>query len=178
MSQRVSGYPRQPDETYETPRWVSQVAAARLRGRCAYLWDPANGPGSKLAQALRAEGFHVVGTNDDFLLKDSLPDPRIEGIITNPPYGPNGRLARAFIAHALNLAPIVAMLLRVDFDSGKTRASLFGNCASFVGKIVLTDRITWFDRAGAAPSDNHAWFLWDRQHRGPPTIRYARRPCQ
>jgi hypothetical protein len=177
MSQRFSGYPRQADECYETLAWVSQVAAAYLCGRCAHLWDPVNGPGSKLAQALRAEGFHVVGTNDDFLLKGSLPDPHIEGIITNPAYGPNGRLACAFIAHALELAPTVAMLLRVDFDSGKTRTPLFRDCASFARKIVLLDRIVWFERPGAAgPSDNHSWYLWDKRHSGPPMLCYARRP--
>ena len=176
MSQRISGYPRQSDETYETPRWVSQVAAAHLRGRCAFLWEPANGPGSKLTEALQAEGFHVIGTNDDFLLRDSLPDPRIEAIITNPPYGPNGRLACAFIAHALELAPIVAMLLRVDFDSGKTRTPLFRDCPTFVGKIILLDRIVWFEPPIASPSENFAWFLWNRTHQGPPTISYARRP--
>ena len=179
MSQRSSGYPRQANECYETPAWVPRIlAGGYLRGRCTHLWEPANGPNSKLATALRAEGFDVLATSDDFLAKRALPDAHIEAITSNPPYGSSGRLAHCFIAHALNLAPIVAMLLRVDFDSGKTRSSLFGQCPHFVGKIVLTDRIAWFDRAGAAPSDNHAWFLWDRQHRGLPTIRYARRACQ
>jgi hypothetical protein len=178
MSQRVSDYPRQANECYETPAWVSRVVAAYLRGRCAHLWDPANGPGSKLANALRKEGFYVIASNDDFLLKRALPDTRIEAIITNPPYGPGGRLACEFIQHALTFVPIVAMLLRVDFDSGKTRTTLFGECAAFAGKIILLDRIVWFEREPAAPSDNHAWFIWDeRRRKGPPTISYARRPC-
>jgi hypothetical protein len=178
MSQRVSNYPRRADECYETPAWVSQAAAPYLRGLCVHLWDPANGPGSKLANALRAEGFRVIATNDDFLQKSALPDAHIEAIITNPPYGTSGRLACAFIQHALTLVPVVAMLLRVDFDSGKTRTPLFGGCAAFAGKIVLLDRIAWFEREGAAPSDNHAWFIWDkRRHQRLPTISYARRPC-
>jgi hypothetical protein len=177
MSQRISGYPRQPDETYETPRWVSQTVANYLHGRCARLWDPANGPTSKLAQALRDEGFQVISTNHDFL-KATLPDPQVKAIVTNPPYGSGGRLACAFITHALELVPVVAMLLRVDFDSGKTRTALFGGCPMFAGKIVLLDPITWFERpVCAGPSDNHAWFLWNSGHSGPPAISYARRPC-
>jgi hypothetical protein len=174
MSQRCSGYERQHDDVYETPRWVVRIAARYLRRRCLNVWEPANGPSSKLAQALRVEGFKVAATNDDFLLKTCLPDSRIDSICTNPPYGKGGRLACQFIAHALELAPVVAMLLRVDFDSGKTRTGLFRDCKAFAHKIILLDRIVWFEREGASqPSDNHAWFFWSARHRGPPTIDYA-----
>jgi len=177
MSQRLSGYPRRPNETYETPEWVARVIAGYLRGRSQYLWDPANGPCSKLAKALRVEGFHVTATCDDLLLKDSLPDARIEAIVTNPPFGCGGRLACAFIERALQLVPIVAILARIDFDSGKTRTHLFRDCKQFAHKIVLLDRVVWFPREGAAaPSENHCWLIWNRRHRGPPTIGYASRP--
>jgi hypothetical protein len=176
MAQRVSGYERQANETYETPAWCARVVADHyLHGRCTHLWEPANGPNSKLARALQAEGFNVLVTNTNFLTMRELPDPRIEAVTTNPPYG-HGRLAHQFISHALNLAPIVAMLLTADFDSGKTRTSLFRVCKLFVGKIVLLDRVVWFERPGADPSTNHAWFIWHRGHVGEPTIRYARRP--
>jgi tRNA G10 N-methylase Trm11 len=63
----------------------------------------------------------------------------VDAIVTNPPYG---RLATPFIRHALSLdVPIVAMLLRVDFDSAKTRRDLFADCPYFAGKITLLDRI-------------------------------------
>jgi hypothetical protein len=178
MSQRHSGYQRQADDTYETPPWVTQLLVPYLR-RCRHIWDPANGPASKIAGALRQRGFKVSATNDDFLARTVLPRGDIDSIVTSPPYGANGRLACAFIVHALELVPVVAMLLRIDFDSGKTRPHLFGDCASLAGKIVLLDRIVWFEREGASgPSDNHAWYLWDKRHRGPPTINYAGRPCR
>jgi hypothetical protein len=53
------------------------------------------------------------------------------------------------------------MLLRVDFDLAKTRADLFRDNPRFAGKSVLRDRIVWFEQPGAAPSDDHAWFVWD-----------------
>jgi hypothetical protein len=177
MAQRISGYARQANETYETPAWCAQIVAdGYLRGHCKHVWDPADGPSSRLAVALQAQGFTVTATADNFLAKRAPPDPSIEASVMNPPYGWNGRLAHRFIAHALNLTPIVAALLKIDFDSGKTRSPLFADCPHFVGKIVLLDRITWFEPAIASPSENHAWFLWHRQHQGPPTIRYARRP--
>jgi hypothetical protein len=51
-------------------------------------------------------------------------------------------------------------------------SSLRGGCTAFAKKLVLTKRILWFDGPKAAPSFNHAWYLWDHHHR-PPTIVYA-----
>jgi hypothetical protein len=60
------------------------------------------------------------------------------------------------------------MLLRVDFDSAKSRRHLFADCPAFAGKIVLTKRIRCIEGSTGSPSFNHAWFVWDRQHRGRP----------
>jgi hypothetical protein len=171
MSQRHSEYPRRPNDDYATPAWVASVIAPRLQQQARYLWDPAAGAG-QLVRALSAEGFQVVATADNFLVKIALPDNRIDCIITNPPYGLGGRLACQFISHAIKLAPLVAMLLRVDFDSGKTRTHLFRDCPAFAGKVVLLDRIMSFP-GNVGPSTNHAWFIWNRRHRGPATIGYA-----
>jgi hypothetical protein len=53
---------------------------------------------------------------------------------------------------------------------------LFRDLPAFAGKIVLLDRVEWFEREGASgPSENHAWYLFNKKHRGPPTISYAGR---
>jgi hypothetical protein len=174
MSQHQSGYPRQPNETYETPSWVVQVATQYLRKHCLHIWAPADEETSRLVLALRTEGFSVTATADDFLARNSLPHSRVDAVVTNPPFGRGGRLACQFIAHASELVPTTAMLLRIDFDSGKTRTNLFRDCPAFAHKIVLLDRIVWFEREGApGPSENHAWFVWNAQHRGPATISYV-----
>jgi hypothetical protein len=142
-----------------------------LRQHARHLWDPAAGAG-QLVQALSAEGFRVVGTADDFLARTALPDDRIDCIVTNPPYGIGSRLACQFVAHAIQRVPLVAMLLRADFDSGKTRTHLFRDCPVFSQKVVLLDRIMWFP-GNVGPSTNHAWFIWDRRHCGSATISYA-----
>ena len=64
------------------------------------------------------------------------------------------------------------MLLRTDFDHAKSRKHLFGECASFWKKVVLTKRIKWFDGSDGQPSFNHAWYIW-AAHSGKPTLAYG-----
>src|SRR5262245_59629348 len=115
MSQRHSEYARQPGEAYDTPPPPVRSLAPFLRQRGAmHLWDPAAGTGT-LGATLREEGFIVTGTTCDFLATTVAP-PDVVAIVSNPPYGHGGRLAMAFIERALELVPIVVMLLRIDFD--------------------------------------------------------------
>jgi hypothetical protein len=155
---------------------AATIAPYLRRAQVQTIWEPAGGVESSLAAALVAENFEVIGTDDDFLQR-TQPPTHIDAIVTNPPYGDDrsGRLACAFIRHALSLdARIVATLLRVDFDSGRTRTDLFRDNPSFAGKITLLYRIQWFE-GPRQPSDNHAWFLWNRGYRGVPRLAYAAR---
>jgi hypothetical protein len=175
MSQRPSGYARKLNEDYPTPQWVLVALLSQLQVPIRRAWDPCAGSGHLVA-ALKAQGVGVVGTTGDFLLTTS-PPPDVSDLITNPPYGEarRGELAVCFIEHALNLmVPRIAMLLRNDFDSAFGRQHLFRRCPYFSGKIVLLNRIRWFE-GPSAPSDNHSWFTWNRAQLGPPTIRYAAR---
>jgi hypothetical protein len=174
MSQRHSEYPIRDRWDYPTPPWVTRVLIPYLPKRIRYIWEPAPG-GGKIVRALRAEGYTVFGNRRDFLKCEELPDPRVQAIITNPPYGGGGHLGRLFIEHALAFNTATTyMLLRVDFDSARTRQHLFGQCSGFAGKIVLLNRIDWW-KGPASSSTNHAWFVWSRTHKGPPIIHYAER---
>ena len=80
-----------------------------------------------------------------------------------------------FIERGLSLTAsdgLVAMLLRTDFDHAKSRQHLFQHPA-FSKKLVLTKRIKWFEDSKGQPSFNHAWFVWDYRHKGPPTLAYG-----
>jgi hypothetical protein len=66
-----------------------------------------------------------------------------------------------------------AMLLRTDFDHAKSRQHIFSKHPAFAKKLVLTKRIKWFGDSKGSPSFNHAWFIWDWQHKGPPTLAYG-----
>lgn len=184
MSQKNSGYARKPFDLYSTPAWCTEIIVPYLRG--PNLWEPARGDGH-MVEVLRRHHFCVYYTDiakgDDFLEYDRAPtfglshNPRTpQAIVTNPPYS----LAQEFVRKALELmAPVggqVAMLLRVDFDSAKTRRDLFQNNPAWGTKIVFLDRIKWFEgESKKTPSENHAFFLWDFQHTGEPRIHYATR---
>jgi hypothetical protein len=121
MSQRASGYARRPDEDYPTPQWVATVVADWLKGEgVTDIWEPALGAGL-LASALEAEGIRVFASADNFFSHTAMPE-GVGTIATNPPYGCQGRLAADFVRHAFKLrVERVILLLKVDFDSGKTR---------------------------------------------------------
>jgi hypothetical protein len=176
MSRVTRDYPRQADEDYATPDWVGGVIAVWLKEQgVREIWEPAPGAGV-LASSLLGRGFEVHAPIWDFLAATTWPS-WCDALVTNPPYGRRGELAEAFIRHAVALKPpIAAFLLRADFDSAKTRRDIFEKCPSFAGKIVLLNRIVWFEREGAAaPSENHAWFVWSRSHSGRPWIAYGLR---
>jgi hypothetical protein len=174
MSQRNSEYARQPRDLYETPHWVTEALIPHIRNITS-VWEPACGSG-KITDVLAAYDKDVVSTDIetgyDFL---KMPNETSAAIITNPPF----LLAEKFINHALSLTArekgIVIMLLPINFDAAKGRNYLFGACQPFRKKIILTRRIVWFKRVDGireAPSENHAWYVWDWKHSGPPTIAY------
>lgn len=192
MSQRNSGYERKDRDLYETPEWVTEALLPHIPYlRKGSIWEPAAGS-EKMALVLH--GYTVMSsdieprsslvTQIDFLEADWWPwrEPdeasgERPAIITNPPY----EFATEFCEQALRLmsrwSGVVAMLLRTDFDHAKTRSHLFRDCPAFAKKLVLTKRIVWFEpdsgAKGKSPSFNHAWFIWDWKHDGPPTIGYG-----
>lgn len=175
MSQRNSGYERKERDLYETPEWVTHVIMPHLPAD-AVIWEPACASG-QMAFPLKAKYASDIvtmygETGLDFLTAP-MPDD-CTAIVSNPPFN---KMAEAFIRRALELTKdvkgVVAMLLPVDFDSAKTRRDIFSDCAAFSKKIVLTKRIMWFAGGTSSPSANHAWFLWDWSHEGPPQLHYA-----
>ena len=91
-------------------------------------------------------------------------------IITNPPYNePWKGIADDFIRHGLSFfddgVDFMAMLLRSEFNRGKTRRDMFGSCDHYFGEIVLTTRPRW-DYGDpdapekASPRHNFSWFMW------------------
>ena len=194
MAQRESGYARVAADLYETPAWVIDALAEHVSLDGKGIWEPACGTG-QMAKAIKAAGAAYAHASDiidhgfshdtfDFLQEGPCPFlVHYDGIITNPPYGPRCTKAVAFCESGLKRIRdygFLALLLPVDFDSAKTRAHLFRDCREFAGKIVLTQRIKWFEpppgEKKAGPSENHAWYLWQRTwigERQTPRIMYA-----
>ncbi len=172
MSQRDSGYERKERDCYETPEWVTQALVPHIPERVTEIYEPAAGAG-KMVRALCSAGY-LVSADDISEGRDFLKFPKNlskQAIVTNPPYV----LAQEFAEHALAVTcsnGFVAMLLRTDFDHAKTRARLFSG-RLFSKKLVLRQRIRWIEGSTGSPSFNHAWFMWDWRHEGPPTIAYV-----
>lgn len=126
-----------------------------------------------LASDLHNHGFDDMFGRFDFVSAERSPLDHFDMIITNCPYGVQGKLAEKFIRRGLErLAPggVLALLLQADFDSASTRRDIFSTCSLFAGRIVLNRRIVWFEppkpqpgeKKPSGPSANHTWFLWSR----------------
>lgn len=178
----LSGYDRMPHDLYPTPGWVTEALLKHvtLRGP---VWEPCCGDGA-MARVLERAGYQVVASDlvdrgfgrggVDFLECATLPD-GCRAIVTNPPYGDGGALARStnspramqtFVDHALRLAlranGQLALLVRLQWMAGK-RASTLISSGPLSRVIVLTRRIKWFERSDStnAAQHHHAWLFWD-----------------
>jgi hypothetical protein len=182
MSQRFSEYARRDRDDYPTPPWVTETLIPHLKdAKVTSIWEPAAGEGG-MATTLTQAGFSVTSTDlgggINFLDHKTQAGERCDAIVTNPPYGIQGKLAERFIERALDLTRprqgVVAMLLKVDFDSGLTRRRFFADCPAWAAKLVLLKRIEWFkSENGMTPSENHAWYIWSWRHDGPARLAYG-----
>ena len=161
MVLRGADYPRKASEDYCTPAEPVLALIPHLVD-IRVAWVPSDRSGdSVLAATLRAHGIETVSTDVDFLTVRE-PPAGADAIVDNPPFGRGGRLAVAFIEHAIRMVPFTALLLPTDFESARGRAGL------------LLQRIVWFANGPASPSANHMWPIWDagRGHRSPPIVHY------
>ena len=182
MGKHETGYARVPKDLYPTPEWPTKALLEFINIKNKCIWEPACDTGN-MSEVLRAAGATVFssdivdrGYRDavfDFtmaaqfaLFPDSLPGgiyASYDGIITDPPYGGRGKLAKAFVENGLariGNTGFLALLLPADFDSAKTRHHLFGRYPQFVGNVVLVKRIKWFDEPGKnkSPKENSSRF--------------------
>lgn len=168
------------NDLYETPTCAVEalLAAQPLPHR---IWEPACGPGA-IARVLRAHGHDVFASDlidynshdqnasrIDFLLERAPPS-GYDCIVTNPPY----RLADDFVRHATDLVGTVVMLLRLAFLEGQGRTDILEN-KGLARVLVFRKRLPMMHRADwqgpqASSSTAFAWFIWQRDHHGPPSL--------
>ena len=153
------------------------------------IWESACGRGS-IVRVLRQAG-HVVYATDlvdydspdqdesrwDFLNERQLPI-GVQAIVTNPPY----KNAALFVERALELCPLVIMLLRLNFLESGTDRSYAGRARVKVldgGQLarvhVFRNRLPMQHRDGWEGNKTtntiaFAWFVWEAAHEGPATI--------
>jgi hypothetical protein len=167
------------DDLYETPP-PAVHALLRAERLPHFLWEPAAGPGA-IVRVLRAAGHEVVACDlvdygepthfnrRDFLLEHKAPE-RCEAIVTNPPF----KLAEQFVTHALDLCPLVIMLLRLAFLESNRRTELLEQ-RGLARVHVFRKRLPMMHRAGWTGQRTNSgmafcWMVWSRDHQGPPTL--------
>ncbi|MGA8692623.1 MAG: class I SAM-dependent methyltransferase [Xanthobacteraceae bacterium] len=182
QSGRHSLAERGPD-FYATPAEAVR-ALLRVETLPRRIWEPAAG-GCAIATVLRAAGHYVHAadlydwhcpncrTGVDFLKEVQAPA-GTAAIVTNPPYAHS----EEFVAHALELCPLVVMLLRLAFLESERRSPLLdrGQLARvhvFKNRLPMMHRHGWQGpRASSAIA--FAWFVFDRNHQGPTTLNRMR----
>lgn len=173
------------NDLYESP---PEAVRALLRAEQLprVIWEPACGPGV-IVRTLRNAG-HIVYATDlvdyaspdqdragiDFLMERERLHPDIQAIVTNPPF----KNAGEFVAHALELCPMVAMLLRLAFLESTKRSPILDSGA--LARVhVFRNRLPMMHRAGQGITETErqtssalafAWFVWNRNHEGPTTL--------
>ncbi len=187
MTALVTGNKRAPfrdrgNDLYETPECatLALLCAESLPHR---IWEPACGRGA-IVNILRAAGHEVVASdlvdygvpvtcpgyrNVDFLTEHRAPE-GTEAIVTNPPF----KLANEFVEHALDLCPRVIMLLRLAFLESERRTRILesGTLARvhiFRRRLPMMHRDGWTGPC-ASSGIPFAWFCWNHDHSGPPTL--------
>jgi len=168
------------DDLYETPS-VAVEALLRVEKLPPSIWEPAAGRGA-IVDVLKRHGHIVLATDLvdygrplqlvgwDFLFEKQMPLGH-NCIVTNPPF----KLAEEFVEHALQLCPKVVMLLRLAFLESERRSEILDNgwlarVYVFRKRLPMMHRDAWEGKK-ANSGMAFAWFVWDKEHQGPATIR-------
>jgi hypothetical protein len=164
-------------DCYQTPA-VAVEALLRVEQLPHRIWEPAAGKGA-IVHVLRDHGHAMIASDihdygglhfvRDFLGESKVPT-GCEAIVTNPPY----QRAEEFVAHALELAPMVVMLLRLAFMESERRCGILegrglARVHVFRRRLPMMHRDGWEGRK-ANSGMAFAWFVWDCVHRGPTII--------
>ncbi len=181
MQRQSHTYAERGADLYETPPGAVH-ALLRVEKLPHRVWEPAAGRGA-IVQVLRAAGHAVIASDlvdygfplhfvGDFLAQKKAPA-GCSCILTNPPFKLIGRKA-PFVAHALDLCPRVIMLARITFLEVPDRTDIIEH-RGLARVHVFRDRLPMLHRDGwtgpkASNPTCFAWFVWDRDHRGPATL--------
>ena len=165
-------------DLYETPACATEALLKVEPALPLWLWEPCAGRGA-ITRVLRDHG-HVVIASDlidygnldfvrDFLLESKMLA-GCDAVVTNPPYD----IADEFVRHALDLSPRVYLLLGLAFLESIRRTDVLerrglARVHVFRRRLPMMHRDQW---AGprASSAIPFAWFVWERDHRGPAAI--------
>jgi hypothetical protein len=176
-------------DLYETPP-VAVEALLRYEKLPHQIWEPAAGRGA-IVRVLRNAGHAVIASDvhdygfplhfvRDFLTETAMPT-GCELILTNPPFNIIAKfvVARSRTSPEGDRAPRLAFLEAGELGSKQLDRHLrslvldggrLARIYNFRKRLPMMHRDTW---AGKKSNSGmaFAWFCFDREHEGPPTIR-------
>jgi hypothetical protein len=172
---------------YSTPpcaieAYLKAKAAGKVAELPRHLLDPFSGCGG-IANPLRAQGYHVTRSDivdrdgqldfvADFYSLTKLP-PGVQGIIGNPPYRECAKAA-PLVRHALDLSPVVILLMQLAFYESEARTEILEqrglkSVHVFRLRLPMMHRGGWEGRE-ANSGMAFCWMRWDRGYTGPTFI--------
>lgn len=168
--QDLMQWERRPDDFYATPGEGTQALLDFLGDRLkpgSLILEPSCGEGhislvlslaghEVISFDLRHTGYGIGG--QDYLDRDpdGEQDRRFDAVFTNPPF----KHAASFIRVALSEAPLVCMLLKMDFWNAEERVALFNeHRPTFI--LPLAFRLAFAkEERGNSPFMNCMWCVW------------------
>lgn len=167
---------RKPGDFYETPYSMTrQLLNVEWFSTGEVILEPASGAGA-IATVLNNSGYSIIATDfiytgDDFLIFND----RVAYIITNPPFS----LAFEFVQKAKQVCDVkFAFLLPLDYLHGSERFEdkIFNDPEFPLSSVWIFVRRPMLglplrgDGKYETGMQTYAWFVWDKNHRGPPQI--------
>jgi predicted RNA methylase len=113
VGKHETGFARIERDFYPTPAWVIEALAEHIDLAGMRIWECACGDG-RMVEALEATGASVYASDIedrgcvgldavlDFVAAGMPKAEHFDGLVTNPPFGPRGKLAERFIKPACN----------------------------------------------------------------------------
>lgn len=175
---------REKDDFYPTPAYATEALIER-ENFFGTTWEPACGDGA-IVKVLQERSMDVIfsdlvyrgfGNNNQMdFLKTNI---QCENIITNPPFV----LAQEFIEHSKKCASQkIAMFLKTTFLEGARRYPMFmdlefplARMYQFCKRVNLYKGCETIDKSTISSGMiAFAWFVWDKEHKGPATIHWIK----
>ncbi len=171
---------------YETPQWASRkiLDALLMDGEISKydsVLEPCCGAGA-ISQVLFEYGFENIMQSDiscesyisgkkgvDIV---DIDDAVADFVITNPPYG--AMTKEDMLADLLRISKRkCCLLLNIYFLSSTKRKAMLEN-SHLKTVYIHSDRVTMYPYGEDKPTNGgtkmYAWFLWDKEYNGKPTI--------
>jgi len=179
----IVGYGKNRAEAdfYPTPESTTQALMEREKFD-GNIWECACGDGSMsnvlrkycpivFASDIRKDESIDGSKGIDFLKEEK----KFDNIITNPPY----RHAKEFVLKAKKQASRkVAMLLKLVFLEGIGRYEMFKDTEFPLKKVYVFCKRQKIYANGKIGKNSgliaYAWFVWDKNHKGEPTIEWIK----